>query len=153
MKKMYVLSVILFFGFIVGAIYTAGATVSYFLSIPSLIMVIGLSFSLLLGTYTPGQMGSYFKLAFTGKNDGTTSLESGYHFFQAVQQYVLLSGFVGTMVGAITILALVDDKTKVGYGAALTLMTLFYALLIILLIALPFKNGCRRLLLEQETAE
>ena len=147
---MYFLSVILFCGLIVGAIYASGATITYFLNIASFLMVAGISFSLLLGSYTPKEMARYFSVAFTGEERTDNELKKAYNFFEAIQQYMLLSGFIGTMIGAITMLVLLEDTSKVGFGAALALMTLLYGLLIILLIALPFKNGIKKMLTDRE---
>lgn len=152
MRKFFIVSVILFVALCLGAIVASGGNITFFLNLPSLIIVAGITFVMLLSNHTLREMGSYFAAAFReGEGRAAPAVtKKGVDFFTSMRVYLILSGFVGALIGIITMLSLFEDVERVGFGAALSLMTIFYAVLLILLIALPFKHGLQRRLLELE---
>lgn len=152
MRKFFIVSVILFLALCVGAIITSGGNLLFFINIPSLVLVVGIPFVMLLSNHSLREMGSYFGAAFrSGEESAAPSvIKKGIEFFTAMRGYLILSGFVGALTGVMTMLSLFEDVDRVGFGAALSLMTIFYALLLIILISLPFKHGLQRRLVEQE---
>jgi flagellar motor component MotA len=152
MRKFFIVSVILFLALCAGAIITAGGNLLFFLNIPSLILVVGIPFVMLLSNHSLREMGAYFSAGFrSGEERADPSvIKKGVEFFTAMRDYLILSGFVGALTGVMTMLSLFEDVDRVGFGAALSLMTIFYAVLLIMLIALPFKHGLHRRLIELE---
>jgi len=144
MKKTYVLSIILFLALFCGAIITAGGNILVFLNLPSFIMVAGTAFVLLLGSFSLKEMGNSFSAAFQKSSPNRQEMETALAFFTVMAKHLLIAGFLGTMVGAITMLSLLGEVDSVSFGAALSLTTFLYALILIALVALPFRAGIEK---------
>lgn len=148
MRKMYVVGAVLFIALFFGAIITSGSVPKYYLNIPSFIMVAGTTFVLLLMNFSVREMGRCFAAGFRKEDANLEDLKKGFIFFQTMQVYLLLSGFLGTMVGAIAMLVHLKDSSRVTFGAALSLTTLVYGFVFLMLVALPFKTGIKKRIVE-----
>lgn len=144
MKKTYVLSVILFLALFCGAIIASGGNILVFLNLPSFIMVAGTAFVLLLGSFSLKEMGRSFSAAFQKSSPTREELETALAFFTTMSKQFLIAGIIGTMVGAITMLSLLGQVESVSFGAALSLTTFLYALMLIAGVALPFQAGIEK---------
>ncbi len=142
MKKFYPIGLVLFFGMIAVAIGINGPFFGLFLNIPSFIIVVGLPVALLLATHSPREIGTAFRAVY--RSNDPAELRISVAFFTAMQRYLLWSGFLATMLGTVVLLAVLDDKAMIGQGAALALITVFYAVVLNLALALPFRHAAEK---------
>jgi len=153
MKKSYFVSVLLSLGLIVAAIITAGADILAFLSIPAFIATVFLPVFVTIGVFGLSAFFSSFRLAFHGSEAAVDELKAAFSLFKMLGNSILLTGFITSMIGFITILASLFGKDEVGSAIALALMTLFYSLILFLLVALPFKTAIEKRLAGALAAE
>lgn len=144
MKKSYFVSLLLFVALFIGAIITSGGRILTFINIPSIIMVAATTFVLLMGSFSLPEMGRCFSAAFADSEATRGELEIAAAFFSSMTKYLLLSGGLGTLVGSITMLSQLTMADKIGFGAALSLMTVLYALILISVVSLPFQAGIKK---------
>ena len=144
MKKTYFLSVPLFLAVLVMAIISSAARITLYLCLPCLIMVTATPFFMLLATFTPREMGRSFRVAFDGVPADEGSLRSAAAFFRTAQTYVLLTGFIGAMIGVVAMLAELTDETQLGFGLALAFMTILYSICLLFTLVVPFRTAVRR---------
>jgi flagellar motor component MotA len=142
MKKFYPIGLVVFFGLIATAIVMSGPGFGVYLSLPSLIVVIGLPGALLLGTHSPREIGAAFRSAY--RSNDAAELRGAVVLFTAMQRYVLWSGFLATMLGVVAMLAALNDKVTIGMGAALALITVLYSVVLNLTVALPFRHAAEK---------
>ena len=148
MRKMYAVGAVLFFAFIVGTIISSGGTIPQYINMPSLLMVLGPAFVLLLANFSLPEMGRAFVIGFRNKEALLEDLEKAHLFFRTAQLYLILSGFLGTMIGAMAMLVNLRDSSRIGWGAALSLMTVLYGVILSMAITIPFLAGIRKRLIE-----
>ena len=148
MRKFYPVSVIIVFAVVIFAIIMNGVSIGLYVSIPALIFVVVLTTGLLFGTFSPSEMGEAFRTAYHGTEP--SALRKAIAFFRAMHHYLLWSGVLATLTGIIVLLATLGDETTVGFGAALALVTSFYAIVLSLALALPFKHAAEKRLAEAD---
>ena len=142
MKKFYPISLVLFLTLIAVAIIMSGPGFGVYLSLPSLIIVLGLPAAILLATHSPREMGMAFRSAY--RNSSSGELRAAVVFFSAMQRYLLWSGVLAPMVGVVAMLSVLGDKSSVGMGAAIALITVLYSIVLNLTVALPFKCAAEK---------
>ncbi len=148
MSKFYPVSVLLALALFAVAISMAGGVFGMFISIPSLVVVLVTSFVLSLASSNPAQLGRHFAIGFRSGPQDTADLKRALAYFDALGRYLIVSGLVGTTIGAISILGTLNDVETIGRGTALALTTLFYGVLLWMLIVVPFRTGLRNKLAE-----
>ncbi len=148
MRKMYFVGVVLFIAFIIGAVITSGGTIGSILNIPSFLLVAGCTLVLSLMNFNLGEIGRCFSVGFKKKDVPSEDLKKGYIFFRSMQLYFLLSGLLGTIIGAIAMLTNLKDHSAIGWGAALSIITILYGLIFSMGITIPFMTGIKRRLIE-----
>jgi flagellar motor component MotA len=146
MKKVYPVSIVVFVGMVVAGIVLAGSSLGVFISLGSFIIVVGLPAAVIFATHSPGEVGRAF--AAPSRSDSPAELKASAVFFSAMQRYLLWSGFLATMIGVITLLAYLGETASVGRGAALALLTVFYSVVLNLVVALPFRHAAEKRLAE-----
>lgn len=144
MKKSYFVSVLLSLGLLVAAIITAGANILAFLSIPAFIATVFLPVFVTIGVFGLSTFFSSFRLAFQGGEASARELKTAFSLFRLLGNSILLTGFITAMVGFVAILATLQGKDELGSNLVLALMTLFYSLILFLLVALPFKTAIEK---------
>ena len=142
MKKFYPISLVLFLVFIAVAMILSGPGFGVYLSVSSLIIVVGLPLVILLATHSPREMSSAFRAAY--QSSDPVELRASVVFFSAMQRYLLWSGVLATMVGVVAMLSVLGEKSSVGAGAALALLTVFYSIILNLTVALPFRHAAEK---------
>jgi flagellar motor component MotA len=153
MKKTYWLMIILFCGMVIGAMITSGAKIAYVLDLPSLIMVLGTTLILSLCNFSFAEIIRFFRIA-RGKKDGSLEdVRNGIAYFAALSRYSVLSGIIGTFVGAISMLANLTDPGMIGFGAALSLLTFLYGIIMMVLVAIPLKLAMEKKLHSLEASK
>jgi flagellar motor component MotA len=137
----------------VGAVLTSGGSVLHMLNWPSFVMVLVTALILALGNFRVAEMGGYFSMGMRRDRVSRREALDALAFFDALGRYVITSGILGTLIGAIVMLANLGDVTRLGSGAALALITILYALIILIGVVVPFRTGVRRKLAELETQD
>ena len=148
MNKFYPVSVILVLAIFAGAIVTAGGVFGMFISIPSLVVVLLTSFVLSLASSKPAQLGRHFSIGFRSGPQDAADLKKALAYFDALGRYLLVSGLIGTTIGAISILGALNEVETIGRGTALALTTIFYGAILWMLVVVPFRTGLRNKLAE-----
>ncbi|MCK5200024.1 MAG: MotA/TolQ/ExbB proton channel family protein [Spirochaetales bacterium] len=123
-------------------------SVGIFIDPPSAMLVILCSLVLLLANYSLRDIRKHFAMGFKKENFDSTDLKNGIVFFSALQKYLLLSGMMGTFIGMIAMLAMLDDTAKIGRALSLSLLTALYAIILSMVVAVPFKAGLQKRLNE-----
>ena len=148
MRKVYFVGLALFIALVIGAVITSGGTIGSVLNIPSFLLVAGCTFVLLLMNFRLREMGICFAVGFMKKDATPEDLKKGYIFFRSMQLYLLLSGLMGTIIGAMAMLVNLKDHNAIGWGAALAILTILYGLIFSMGITIPFMTGIKRRLIE-----
>lgn len=135
---------------VIGMVFAA-ARIDYFLDYPSLIMVVVPAAVLCLAAFPPRVIGRSFTVAFSRQTASEQELRQAAVFFRTLERFILLSGVIGALIGIVTILSQQQDvpMKKIGQGFALLLITVFYALVLTLVLAVPFRAAVERRLAEK----
>jgi len=155
----YVVSLILAFMVMASMVVFSGASGALFINIPAMMVVVVFPLVLLRASFSFADMGRYFRMALrcselrgigargsgargpgVQNSETAAELKRGVLFFNAMRSYLLSAGFIGGMIGTITILANLSDTAHVGFGAALVLLTILYALVLSALVVLPLRT-------------
>jgi flagellar motor component MotA len=136
MVAVVVLSIVLFSGSALSALL-------YFFNLPSLVLVLLCPFGLILIQYPPPSLILYFSVALSARPAGKETAEKAEYFFRKLGRYYLLTGCVYCVYGLIMALSDLGDKAAIGVNLAVSLITLFYGLLLDLLLAQPLAGFCR----------
>ena len=149
MRWFYLVAVVAVLATLALGVVSAAGKLSYFLDWPSVIMVLAPVIVLSLASFPPSTVGRSFAVAFERRKATDAELKAAAVFFRSLQSFVLLSGAISSMIGLVTILANLRDLSSVGKGAALLLVSLFYALVLTLVVAIPFRTAVERRLAER----
>jgi flagellar motor component MotA len=152
MKKTYFLSIALTLGVFALGVIMAGTTLTTFANIPCLIVVTVPGLLMLLAGFTPAEIGRGFRTAFRPGELAEKDLRNGVLVFRTLQRYIVLSGAAAFMIGIIVVLATLEDPAKIGVGLAIALTSLFYSLLLMVLVTTPFAAAIEKALNERLTA-
>lgn len=142
MTKIYPLSVVAVLAVIVVTAILAGSAVGVFLSAPSAIVVLGITIALTLASHRPSEIRTAFSAAH-GSTD-PAELRLAVAFFAALQRYALWAGFLATMMGVIVLLTYLGDATHVGSGTAIALITVFYSIVFLMVVVLPYRAAAEK---------
>ena len=143
MKKFYPISLGLFLGILVVAIIASGGMIRGFLSVASVVLVVVPPIVLALGSYSVGELLRCFAVGFSDAPSREELLVAE-TLFDALGRYLIVSGILGFFIGGIVMLSTLGDETRVASGTALALVTVLYALVFYVAIAVPFRAGIRR---------
>ncbi len=151
MNRFYFAAAALALGVLALGTVFAAARLNLFLDYPSLIMVIVPAAVLCLAAFPPRVIGKSFVVAFSRQAATEQELRQAAVFFMSLQRFFLLSGAIGALIGIVTILAQLQEvaMAKIGQGFALLLITVFYALVLTLVLAVPFRAAVERRLAEK----
>lgn len=126
-----------------GVILWSGGVLWTFVDLPSLLIVIGIPVVLLRAGWSFREMGEAFRAALSdGSGEGERA--EAVRFFAAARRYLVGSSIFSFLVGIVCILKNLSDKTKLGPNLALTLISAFYAVVLILVVCLPLEIASRR---------
>ncbi len=153
MKKSYFIFVVLCLGFLLLGVVFAGTRISLFLNIPALIVVIFPPSFIVIAVYGLSPFFNSFRLAFQGTHATVEELKTGVALFRTLTISVLLIGFITMMIGLIAILGNPVGADELGKLFAIALITLFYSLILIFLVIIPFKAAFEKRIVEKRTEE
>ena len=142
MKKFYPVSVLLFVGITALAILFSGLRFGYYISLPPLVIVVGFPAVMLFATHGPAEIRAAFRAAY--QSSDPAELRLAVVFFSAAQRYLLWSGFIATLLGIVALLASLGDESHIGAAAALSLITVLYAIILNVIFALPFRHAAEK---------
>jgi len=145
MTRFYPVAVVLLIAIFAVAILATGGTLLLFISTEALLLVLAPSLVLALGTHNLREIGRCFAIGFPGSVPDRHDLEVAEAFFRALGRYLTGSGVAGFLLGAIVMLAnLYGDASTIGTGTAVALLTVFYAILLVIAVPVPYLAGIRR---------
>lgn len=150
MKKTYLLLFVIALALLAAAVLISGAGITLVLDPPSFIFVAGLALvvSLMGGSFR--EIGGYFKVVFRNAGEAeAVQLKKALRYFRTLRGALIAAGLCGTLTGVIVMLSVLSDPSTLGRGMALALTTLFYAVILILTVALPFEQAAAKLLAEK----
>jgi flagellar motor component MotA len=150
MTRFYPIAFVLFLAICAAAVVMSGGRVAFIISIPSLLVVVVTAVVLSLGNFSVGEIGRCFRVAFRRSPAQRAELHNALAFFDALVRYLLVSGFIGTLIGSMAMLGNLTDQSALGRGTALALTTILYALILWVGVVVPFRTGVRRKLTELE---
>ena len=133
---------------ITGIMVGIGSNVRIFTDPLSLIIVIVCTLGMLLlgGHSIPTMFGAMFS-----GEASIDELRKAARAWRMVRWYFLAAGFLGTMIGAIIMLKNVDNPAAIAPGAAISLLTIFYAIFLAFFISLPLQSRLEERIEEQGT--
>lgn len=150
MNKSYFIFLFVALGVLCSGIVFAGARFATYVDVPSMMIVILITASLLVSSFRLKEIGSFFAGAFRERTADIPTLKKGICFFTAMQRYLIISAVIGTMIGVIAMLSILGEPRAIGSGLGLALLTILYAVVLILVVAVPFRTSLARKLAEAE---
>jgi flagellar motor component MotA len=151
MNRFYIVALVLVLAVLTLGTIFAAARLEAFLDWPSLIMVIVPAAVLSLAAFPPRVIGRSFRSAFVRQEASEADLRQAAAFFRFLERMLLLSGFIAALIGIVAILSQLRrvEAESIGRGFALLLISVFYSLVLILLLAVPFRAAVERRLAEK----
>ncbi len=146
MSRFYFIAVALVIGLIAAAICWDASSLAFFFDAPSLIVVIAPVLAMCLAVFSPREIGRSFRAAWGGGEE--QDLRAACVFFRALERYFLLSGLLGVLMGVISMLAATGSDADMKRGFAMLLISIFYALTLLLVFAVPFRTAVEKNLAE-----
>ncbi len=148
MSKFYFPALILILAVIVFAIIISAGNLLYFLDVPSMVVVFIPTILLCFVTFAPADISRSFRASFGKGTAPEKDLKVAVVFFRALQRYLLISAAIGAMTGLMCMFASVQDWKSISMGFAILLVCVFYSVVLILVVALPFRVSAERKLAE-----
>ena len=143
MKRSYFIVLPAAIAFISWTINWSGSLL-YFLDLLSVVFMVALPLLIALATYSPAEIVDCFAVAFSKERVDIGRIEKGIHFFSILRSYLIITALIAFMIGFILIMATVEDLSQIGPYAAVAVVCIYYALLLILLVTIPFKAGLEK---------
>jgi flagellar motor component MotA len=131
---MYFIGLIVYLALLIGTTFFVGSP-ACFIDLPSIVVILVLSFSMLLASGLLPDLLRGFKIM--GKKENTCTVLELQKTEIAVGMTIkllLLSGFLGFLIGLVAMLATLGDTSLIGRNLAITMLTMLYAMLIILIL-------------------
>ena len=146
MNRYYFIALVLVLGVLALGIVFAAARLNAFLDYPCLIMVVVPPALLCLAAFPPRVVGRSFLVAFARQEASEADLHQAVVFFRFLERSALVAGFIGALIGIVAILSQLREVevAKLGQGFALLLITVFYALVLMLVVTVPFRAAVER---------
>ena len=126
--------------FVLGIVFS-DANIGLYVNLPALIVVVFPPAFLVLSSFGWSEYGRSFRVAFRGVSASRQEMKTGVRLFGVLQRYLLLAGFIATMIGAIAMLGNLYGADEIGPVVAIALIALFYSLLLIFFVAIPFRSA------------
>ena len=157
MRRFYLVSAAVVLGLTAAGAITGGG-LEYFLSVPSLIVVIVPPLILSVAHFSVREIRSAYSVAFlegvprdTAARRAELKRAATYH--RTLGIYLIVSGILGTLLGLIVLLAnLTNDIETVGAGFSVSLVTVFYSVVLVLVFVVPFRAAIARQLADLDEA-
>lgn len=149
MNKFYPFAVVIVLAMFVVVVMTAGTSILHFVSGASLVFVVLPPLAISLATFSLRELGRCFTAAYRSTSASRSDLVAARACFAALGRYLIATGIVGFLLGAVVLLAnLGGDPSVIGAGTAIALLTVLYAIILDILVAVPFGVAVKRKLAE-----
>jgi flagellar motor component MotA len=116
---------------------TNGGDLSHIVDVPSLIIVAGVTLGLCLQGGLP--LGMVAKSLFGAEYQGA-ELRAVIQAWQHLRTYVMATGVLGALIGAINMFQNLDDYAAFFPGTATAVITIFYAMILSYFVFLPLQH-------------
>jgi hypothetical protein len=152
MKKIYVLYFILVAAISGGLVLFASGSFGnlwIFWDLPSFIITPLLALIILLGHFSPREMIGAFRCAWAA-DAGEPELKKALLFFESFHRLTIISSLFGFMLGVVLIFyAYPSEQFNSNFGKfmAICVLTIVYALFIVMTVTVPFQSAIRKKLL------
>jgi len=143
MKRSYFIVVPAAIAFICWVIHVSGSLI-YFLDLAGLFLIVTLPLLMAMATYSPAEIVDCFAVAFKKEGADPAMIEKGIHFFSLLRKYLIVTALLTFMIGFVLIMSVLEDLLKIGPKMAMSLLCIYYALFLMLLVTIPFKAGLER---------
>ncbi len=149
MKLKFFLGVFLVLAISVLAVLGSGGRLTTFFDIPTFVVIVVIPAAIAFASWPVRDIGRAFSAPFDERAE-RKELEKSRTFFALLRQWVLVAAFFGSMIGLVCILAYADghDIDKLGRNLAVMLLCVTNALLLFLILPLPFESLVKRRLAE-----
>ncbi|MBM7685988.1 MotA/TolQ/ExbB proton channel family protein [Defluviitalea raffinosedens] len=131
---MYFIGVVIFIAFLVCTTLLSGS-LALFIDFPSILIILAFSIPMLMASGLFADFIRAFKIM--GKKINVWSrieLNRTEISLRLAIKLVLLSGSLGTIIGMIALLSNISDKAQIGRNLAVSILSIFYSILIIFLL-------------------
>ncbi len=146
---LYFLGVVLFVGLILLMVVFAGVSIQVFISAPSLMIIVLPAFFMLVPVYKISGFARNITVAFNGKCSDS-ELKQALQFTRHLSMCLHFSAAIGVLLGLIAMLAMIDDKSSIGYGLSVTLISTLYNFILQIVLVLPIRASIKKKLIELE---
>ncbi len=145
MKKTYIVYMIVVIAICIAGILLAEGKLLWFWDPLSILLTLGIVLILLLGHFSPKEMIESFRCAGAAERS-EAEMKRALLFFETFHRLTIISGFMSFMLGLIMFLAGMDltNEKAAGPFLAVAIMTVLYALIIIMLVTVPFQSAIRK---------
>ena len=126
----------------------AGINIGYYLDIPAIILVNGVSLLAGLSAHGLGGLVSSFASPFRGAY--VSELKRALAFWNTIQRAMIVSGLFGMIAGLIAILVSTENLQEAAWGLATSITALLIAAVELLIIVIPFKGAIEEQLATME---
>jgi flagellar motor component MotA len=135
---MYLVGVVVYLALLVALAFFSGAPVS-FIDLPSIVLILAFTLAMLLASGLLPDFLRGFKIMGKKVNDfSMLELEKTDIALRLAVKLLLLSGFLGTLIGVIAILTQLNDMSDFSKSLAVSLLTLLYSVLVVFIL-MPIK--------------
>lgn len=128
---------------LVAASLVFGGFPEYYLDIPSLVMILGLTKLVSLGIWGPKALVEAWKIPFR-KSSSPEERQKAAAYWKSQTSISLAVGVLMVIQGIIGILGNLSDTARMGQSFGLALLSLYYTALLNLLVYLPLRLVCEQ---------
>ncbi len=126
---------IVFVVILVVAIGVNGHSLLSFFDLPSLILVVGMTLCGTFASHSPKTVLQAFNMALSDhQSDADPGKEAVFH---DASRFAAASGVLGSLIGVVKMLQVLDDPSALGPAMAVALLTMFYGLILSQFVFLP----------------
>jgi flagellar motor component MotA len=133
----YLVSLLVFAGGIILALFFAGVTPLALLDLPSFFLTVVVPLLFMFVVYGFKETGAALSAPFK-KDTDKDQLAKAAAFIKLYGKSTCVMGIIGVLTGIIVMFANLDDKSQVGPSVALALVSLLYSGVVQFIIVIPF---------------
>jgi len=142
---MYFISIIIFLAVLVSTFLLSGS-ITIFIDLPSILIIIAITLPMLLSSGLFTDFKNSFRIVMSkDKTFSNEELERAILAIDLTNKLILISGFLGSIIGLISMLRQLSDPSKIGPSVAVMLLTTFYALFLTIIL-MPVKAKLKLLI-------
>ena len=150
MRTFFIIPILCSLALIAGGVFISGLGFGTYLDMASLVIVVCPVLFLLMTHYSFKEIGHAFFLAMKKSKSNISETKQAIILFKTMFNLLIFSGISGTFLGIIGILADVKNPENIGRWLAAAFLALFYSVLLIGVIAIPFKSALEKKLCDYQ---